>query len=210
MEALSTHFRSYAVDLWGFGDSIRQPQNTTLEAQVELVEIFLAELGLQRVAMIGHGYGSVIAQEFALKNPEKVDRLLSVRTNEQWISVENFTMYITHEWLTKTAGLDDGIARECMKATPLAVSEGILSVRSADSADQSVPMPHVYPHLVLSYEGKTKHLDNKVLDLKQPILFPMIQKTEEFNRLVLDFLTSDPISIEHSISAKEFWKRRVR
>ena len=41
MQAASISFRTYAVDLWGFGDSAKTPENYTLERQINLLNLFM-------------------------------------------------------------------------------------------------------------------------------------------------------------------------
>jgi len=76
MQAASISFRTYAVDLWGFGDSAKVTNYYTLEQQVNLLDTFLQEMGIGKIALIGHGLGAVVALEFTLRFPDQVDRLM--------------------------------------------------------------------------------------------------------------------------------------
>src|SRR5512137_1217186 len=70
----SVSFRSYAVDLWGFGDSAREIGNYDLDKQIELIDRFLLEMGIGRVALVGHGLGALISILFTARAPQIVDR----------------------------------------------------------------------------------------------------------------------------------------
>jgi pimeloyl-ACP methyl ester carboxylesterase len=39
---------------------------------------FLYEMGIGRVALVGHGLGAVVAVLYALRNPDVVDRVMAV------------------------------------------------------------------------------------------------------------------------------------
>jgi len=61
MQAASMSFRTYALDLWGFGDSAKVPNYYSLDQQVNLLDKFLQEMGIGKVALIGHGLGADFA-----------------------------------------------------------------------------------------------------------------------------------------------------
>src|SRR5512137_1503955 len=61
MQAASISFRTYALDLWGFGDTAKIPDYYSLEQQVNLVNMFAQEMGLGKIALIGHSLGAVVA-----------------------------------------------------------------------------------------------------------------------------------------------------
>jgi pimeloyl-ACP methyl ester carboxylesterase len=76
MQQLHLKYRVYAVDLFGFGDSAKNPEKYTLDYQLTLLREFMTQLGLGKAALIGHGLGAYIVTAFAGKYPELVPRLL--------------------------------------------------------------------------------------------------------------------------------------
>ncbi|MCK6576804.1 MAG: alpha/beta hydrolase [Anaerolineae bacterium] len=78
MTLLNTKFRVYAVDLFGYGDSARNPVKYTLEHQIALLEDFMNKLGITRAAMIGHGLGALIVTEFCRRHPDVVPRMMLI------------------------------------------------------------------------------------------------------------------------------------
>jgi pimeloyl-ACP methyl ester carboxylesterase len=78
MQQLSMKFRTYALDFWGFGDSGKGTGRYGFDQQVKLLEMFISELGIQKVALIGHGLGAAVATAYALKYPDRVPRLMVV------------------------------------------------------------------------------------------------------------------------------------
>lgn len=78
LPALAAHFRTFVLELPGFGvsDSFGAP-HPMMSAQTA-VTAFLDGLGLDRVRMIGNSMGGFIATDFALNNPARVERLVTV------------------------------------------------------------------------------------------------------------------------------------
>lgn len=76
MQTLHTSFSVYTLDLIGFGDSSKNDKHYTVEKQVDMLETFLDQLGIPKAAMIGHGLGSLVVLQYALRNPDKVARML--------------------------------------------------------------------------------------------------------------------------------------
>lgn len=76
MQTLQLKFRVYALDLYGFGDSAKNQNRYTFDHQVRLIDEFLRELGLSKIAMIGHGLGAALVTEYASRYPDRVPRLL--------------------------------------------------------------------------------------------------------------------------------------
>ena len=60
MQAASTSYRAYALDLWGFGDTPNLPEKYTLEQQANLLNAFMEELGIGKIALVGHGLGALV------------------------------------------------------------------------------------------------------------------------------------------------------
>ncbi len=78
---LAGHFRVYAVDLLGFGDSDK-PQNADLSiaAQAKYLRGFMAHVGWEKGAVAGHDIGGGIAQLLAVEHPELVRKLILLDT----------------------------------------------------------------------------------------------------------------------------------
>src|SRR3990172_10190135 len=80
MQALSVRYRTYAIDLWGFGDTGKRPAYYSLDAQVELIARFMDQLGVAKLALVGHGLGGAVAIRFATKYPDWVVKLMTIDT----------------------------------------------------------------------------------------------------------------------------------
>jgi pimeloyl-ACP methyl ester carboxylesterase len=74
---LASSFRTYAVDLPGFGAS-RRLRWSRLDDTVDLLADWIAAEGLSRAHIAGHSLGGAVAARVAARHPERVDRLVLV------------------------------------------------------------------------------------------------------------------------------------
>ncbi len=75
MQQLSAKYRTYALDLWGFGDSGRNAKNYDFKDQVELLHEFMEKLGITKAALVGHSLGAAICLRYASLYPDRAPRL---------------------------------------------------------------------------------------------------------------------------------------
>jgi pimeloyl-ACP methyl ester carboxylesterase len=73
---LAPHVRAIAMDTIGFGESTQPPWPPSIDGYARVVVDVLDALGLDRVALVGHHTGGVIAVEVAATAPDRVDRLV--------------------------------------------------------------------------------------------------------------------------------------
>ncbi|MEM2746814.1 MAG: alpha/beta hydrolase [Candidatus Caldarchaeum sp.] len=73
---LGKKFRAIAMDTIGFGDSYRFEGEMTIERLAEGVIELIEALGLNRVSLVGHHTGAVIAIEVAATHPQLVEKLV--------------------------------------------------------------------------------------------------------------------------------------
>jgi 3-oxoadipate enol-lactonase len=98
MVEMSSSYRAYALDFWGFGDSDKAPADCRAPAdrealmQTELsedayysipaytaqVRMFMDHMGIDRTPMVGHGLGAVVALCLAQAHPRLVDQVMTV------------------------------------------------------------------------------------------------------------------------------------
>lgn len=78
MQKLSGKYRTYALDLWGFGDSGKDSRQYNFAAQVKLLHEFMEKMGIAKAALIGHDLGAAICVRYAVQHPDRVPRLMMV------------------------------------------------------------------------------------------------------------------------------------
>ena len=83
-ESLSASHRVIALDLLGFGRSDKPFIAYCIEVFVEQLEAFLRNLNLQRPSLLGVSLGAWIAATFALKFPERLEKLVLVDAAGVW------------------------------------------------------------------------------------------------------------------------------
>lgn len=83
---LLDHFGRYSLvipDLVGFGDSAENKTATdqSIETHCARLEAFMKALSIKKAVIIGHSFGSYIAQLFAATRPSRVQNLVLLSTN---------------------------------------------------------------------------------------------------------------------------------
>lgn len=222
MEAVSDRYRTYAFDLWGFGDSDKSSQRYEIDSYVSLIGLFMDELGLVKAPVIGHSLGAVVGMLFAARMPDRVDKLMTVSMPLHSSLINRKLVASGDGLLDRTIGRKQAqqaypeLALEADKADPNVVA---LSTRSMSDLDLRLEMDKITrPMLMVHGEKDTlvalpppeavHGLEENVrqIVLRDSLHFPMLDEAAKFHRLVRDFLDSDLASLV----LKDEWKRRSR
>jgi pimeloyl-ACP methyl ester carboxylesterase len=212
MQVIARSFRAYALDLWGFGETARDPKRYTIDGQTELLSRFLDEMSLGKVALVGHGLGALVGSNFCARWPQSVDRMMAVNCPLSYDSINprlrTSSIQDLVTWLGSRSPEGTVALADATKADLQAVTTSISSFQSnglfgqmrqtpipcllvygqndpaipAPPADHSVNLPHMMHHLVQEGSGH----------------FPMLDETARFNRLLIEFL-----SLESGLSPRE-------
>ncbi len=78
IDALAENFQVYALDLWGFGYSTREPLDYDYQLYVDQVLLFMDSLGISRASLVGQSMGGGTAILFCVQHRERVNKLLLV------------------------------------------------------------------------------------------------------------------------------------
>ena len=224
MDALSDEYRVYAFDLWGFGDSDKSKRQYSVGSYVRLLESFIQELGVfGPVPLVGHALGATVAVSFTLEHPDLVDRVMAVSLplgeesiNRRFLSGGS-SIFDRVLGRSPTAGYGD-VEQEASRTAPDAISESVNSVVNMDLRPKLASFAR--PLLVLYGEQDSvvtpvpsenwKDLNDaaRVMTMSEARHFPMLDRSSQFNRLLLDFLNAkDDLS---NLDLKDEWHRRVR
>jgi pimeloyl-ACP methyl ester carboxylesterase len=76
MEKLSRRYRVVAFDRPGYGYSERPGRGWSAAAQAELLQKACTELGIERVIVAGHSWGTLVALEMGLNFPQRVQGII--------------------------------------------------------------------------------------------------------------------------------------
>lgn len=224
MQAASISYRTYALDLWGFGDTAKIPGNYSLDRQVKLIDDFLYQMGIGRVALVGHGLGAVVATLFSLRNPDLVDRVMAVGypLDESCVHprLRTASPVDLADWLLGKTPLTEPVLTDAPKTDAQAISISLsgLSAPEVKGAsamlntacllvngqnDQAVTAPELERVIRLPEQTHAIIFD-------QSGHFPMLDEGSKFNRLLIDFLSLPSGESPRQLQLKEEWKRRVR
>jgi len=224
MQIASTSFRAYAIDLFGFGDTSRDPLRYSLDRQADLINRFLEEMGIGKVALVGHDLGALVGFSFMKQWPKSVDRMMAINCPLEYDSINSrmrtATMPELIEWLATRTPESTSALADAPKTDPQAVSASMAGFQAnnllASVRDYEVPCLFVYgandPAVVMPSQEKTDSFPNHIhqINLEGTGHFPMIDNPTQFNRLMTDFLALDSGASPRELQMKEEWKRRVR
>jgi pimeloyl-ACP methyl ester carboxylesterase len=80
LRALPAEIRALALDQRGFGESDRPQSGYTIPEMAGDVVAFLDALGIERATLVGHSFGSFVARNVAITQPDRVDALVLIGT----------------------------------------------------------------------------------------------------------------------------------
>jgi pimeloyl-ACP methyl ester carboxylesterase len=222
MQVASTSYRAYALDLWGYGDTSHIAANYTLDQQASLIDHFLNEMGIGKIALVGHGLGALVGMKFAVRFPTSVDRMMAiscpltaeaVNTRLQSTSPADLTDWLSSRTPEALTALSDA-----SKTDPQAVPASMQGFRADNFYGSfralNIPTLLVYGErdqaILLPSEESSNSTMAQQLVLEESGHFPMLDETIKFNRLLTDFLALESGASPSELEMKEEWKRRVR
>ncbi len=225
MEALSDRYRTYAFDLWGFGDSDHNEQRYDIDSYVAQLQQFVENMGLGQspFTLVGHALGAVIALLYAGRVKIPSLRIMAVSTP--------LVAATAGKRLTTGGGslLDRVLGRrgaadypevdlESQKADPNAIA---FSARSMTNLELQRTLEKLDLPLLLVHGEKDPFIAPPAPDLVRftdknvkPIAladsrhFPMLDEAAKFQRLLKDFLEAKPEDLG-TLALKEEWRRRT-
>jgi 2-hydroxy-6-oxonona-2,4-dienedioate hydrolase len=75
-ERLAARCRVYAMDLPGYGQSDKPPRAPSLPAAADAIADFMDALDIPAAHVLGNSYGCQVAAEFAVRHPDRLQRLI--------------------------------------------------------------------------------------------------------------------------------------
>jgi len=222
MQVASTSYRAYALDLWGFGDTAHNVLNYSLEQQASLLDRFLVEMGIGKIALVGHGLGALVSMNFAIRFPKSVDRVMAVSCPLNYESVNARLRTAPPaelaDWLSNRTPEATTALADASKADIQAVTVSMVGLQSDNLYGNfralNIPTLLVYGEkdqaITIPDEDVSVSTMTHQITLEASGHFPMIDETINFNRLLTDFLALDSGMSPRELQMKEEWKRRVR
>jgi len=224
MQALSRHQRTFAFDLWGYGDSSKITANYTFESYLELLPNFADALGIARpFTLVGHGLGAALALRYSRQNPQNVKRVITVSLPINGRQINDHLAKIgpdgyLNRYMNRISHSPE-LTKEVSKTDAAAVSALINQMSFDDFSDDldaiDTPLLMIFCKRDSVVQGK-KHLEplmkqaattHQLVMLDKCNHFPMLEQPAVFNRLLQDFVHNDN---EAEIRPKRYWQRRTR
>jgi pimeloyl-ACP methyl ester carboxylesterase len=222
MQVASTSYRAYALDLWGFGDTAHNVLSYSLEQQSALLDRFLNEMGIGKIALVGHGLGALVGMKFANRFPQSVDRMMAVNcplhidavnSRLRTASPQELTDWLSSRTPEATTALSDA-----SKADGQAITASMVGLQADNLYGNfralNIPLLLVYGEKDQAILAPDESFG--LSSMTHPVFlensghFPMIDETIRFNRLLTDFLALDSGVSPSELQMKEEWRRRVR
>jgi pimeloyl-ACP methyl ester carboxylesterase len=222
MQVASTSYRAYALDLWGFGDTAHNKPNYSLDQQANLLDRFLHEMGIGKIALIGHGLGALVGMTFATRFPQSVDRIMCVSCPLDYHAVNarlrtGSPAELT-EWLSNRTPEALTALSDAPKADSKAIEDSLVALQATNVFSNfrahNIPCLLVYgdkdPAITMPDGEYSLSSMTHQVELEGSGHFPMIDESLRFNRLLTDFLALDSGISPRELQLKEEWRRRVR
>lgn len=98
-------YKVYALDFWGFGDSSK-PQDASptafhIDSFVEMVRQFMDHMGIVSAPIAGHSMGGTVALQFAIANPDRVERVIAVGSPIKGTTLNPFLKLAGYGWIAQ-------------------------------------------------------------------------------------------------------------
>jgi pimeloyl-ACP methyl ester carboxylesterase len=222
MQITSTSYRAYALDLWGFGETTHNALNYSLDQQANLLDRFLNEMGIGKIALVGHGLGALVGMTFATRFPQSVDRMMAISCPLDYQAVNarlrTGTPVELTEWLSSRTPEATAALSDASKADAKAITDSLAGLQAhnvfANFRVLNIPCLLVYgdkdPAIVIPDGEYSLSTMTHQVELEGSGHFPMIDEVSRFSRLLTDFLALDSGASPRELQLKEEWRRRVR
>jgi pimeloyl-ACP methyl ester carboxylesterase len=227
MEAVSDKYRTYALDLWGFGDSDKSRPRYEVADYVALLSNFTENMGIREAPIIGHALGASVALEFAVRHPDRSRKVMAVSLpmnpdciNRKLIDFANNSMMAKMLWWRQISYKE--VQKEAQKTAEGAINISVQSVAQLDVKGRIELVAQSTDAQLLVVFGEkddmvdpdpTRELNGNWRNIRQIGLsdskhFPMLDEAAKFNRLLQDFL--DAQEDLSALELKDEWRRRTR
>ncbi|WP_271272331.1 alpha/beta fold hydrolase [Aliamphritea hakodatensis] len=221
IEGLSNHFEVIAIDLPGYGGETEVTGCNKVADFADAVLARLDAIGVSSFHLVGHSMGGMIAQEIALKAPQRVNRLILYGTGPigslpgRFEPLETSRVkvlqdgtgeakaYTVESWFVKgrqdpnyPAGME--LARQVSLQSYVNALQAMNDWSSVERLDQiSAPTLVVWGDKDQSYIWLQPHTLWENIDNTDLAVLPgcshnaHLEKPELFNQIVRDFLSKD-------------------
>lgn len=225
MQELSTQHKTFAFDLWGFGDSSKVTNKYSFESYVEMLDQFIEKLGIKKpITLVGHALGAAVSLKYAVNKSSNVSKLAAVALPVEGNFIDpRLTNSDSSAFVRKVFGKSntypevESETRKTDTAAMNAVASQLIGYNFLDDLEKcDCPVLLIFGGQddVIKQPGSDSSFmqrpDNGryYIALDSCNHFPMLEQTAKFNRLLIDFIHAEDSKTK--IAPKEHWQRRTR
>ncbi len=227
----SNYYRLIIPDIVGFGYSDKPHVEYSIEFFIKFIENFIQALNIDNLYIIGSSFGGLLALEFAIKFPNKVNKLVLLSpagmmnrvtpTLNLYISAALYptfynvaTAYYEMVYDPRSvteASIRDFINRMSLNNAKYAFMSTLISLKNnpdlKDRLKINIPTLLIWGKddqlMPLKYAKDFKIPNSKLVIFNNCGHYPHVEKVEEFNKTVFQFLNNDLYNINEK-SSKTF------
>jgi pimeloyl-ACP methyl ester carboxylesterase len=225
MDNLSSEYRTYALDLYGFGDSDKGGEQYDIDSYVGLLLAFMDHLGIWQAPLVGHTLGAAIAASMGVRHPDRVSKILAIglplgadAINRKLLSAGPNEALARLFWHRQRPYAE--VETSVPKIARNAVALTIQSVARLDLEyvldELNMPLLSVYgdkDNVISSEQAmelEENHYSARAIVLPGTHHFPMLDQTAKFTRLLRDFMDVETTDELQQLAVKKEWRRRTR
>jgi len=219
----SNNYRLIIPDIVGFGYSDKPHVEYSIEFFIKFIENFIQALNIDNLYVIGSSFGGLLALEFAIKFPNKVNKLVLLSpagmmnrvtpTLNLYISAALYptfynvaTAYYEMVYDPRSvteASIRDFINRMSLNNAKYAFMSTLISLKNnpdlKDRLKINIPTLLIWGKddqlMPLKYAKDFKIPNSKLVIFNNCGHYPHVEKVEEFNKTVFHFLNNDLYNI---------------
>ncbi len=232
MRALSDQYRTYSFNFAGFGGSNTNGGRLGIDYYADQVMRFLDTMGIERVMLVGHSMGGMVALKTALDHPRRIGRLVTVGapisgTSLSWllkltsrpelartfVRMPQLRRFMFRRFLGETADpAEYEILDDSEKSTSATLSHTVLSMWRTDLRPElrrlAVPTLIVHGNRDEVVNPDQVRLFGTVPAAQVALLpdrrhFPFLEDEASFNLLLRRFLNNEPILTPNRLGARQ-------
>lgn len=219
----SNNYRLIIPDIVGFGYSDKPHVEYSIEFFIKFIENFIQALNIDDLYVIGSSFGGLLALEFAIRFPNKVNKLVLLSpagmmnrvtpTLNLYISAALYptfynvaTAYYEMVYDPRSvteASIRDFINRMSLNNAKYAFMSTLISLKNnpdlKDRLKINIPTLLIWGKddqlMPLKYAKDFKIPNSKLVIFNNCGHYPHVEKVEEFNKTVVQFLNNDLYNI---------------
>jgi pimeloyl-ACP methyl ester carboxylesterase len=224
MEIMSEYGRTYALDLWGYGDSDKANSEYSIARYVALLDAFVEEMGFTSVTLVGHALGAAVAVRYTADKPGCTERLVTVSTPLTSEAINQRLLGSGSSFVERMMGWKPSEGHAEVEQAMEKMAQGVVeaSVRSTMNTDLQRDVSQIQVPVLIIHGEKDAVVappqpeclinvgDNvRAIVLPNARHFPMLDDTLRFTRLLSDFLKVQNGEQLAALTVKEEWRRRT-